>query len=284
MRGNRKIDRRLPGGGLVRGADGRLRPASGGVGLDDIWAEQKRLQLKEAILRDKKRTARKQRLRSMLTKRERKTGEPRPVEIKIQLPRLSVSWIAVFFRKTRSIFANLRLSTRLRFILGGCAAVFIAIMAWSLFAPGDSVPKVRDTEKNGAGVLGSEQQGSVPQYNTVLPADRSIEDLGGWGRVSPQGKEPVYAYVDGIGGVRIMVSQQPLPDTFKKDTEEAVAKLAEGFNANEQITIGDVTAYIGTSVEGPQSVILTKDRILLLIKSDAEITKEQWMAYIGSLR
>lgn len=280
MRGKREIHRKLPGGGLIRGADGRLRPASDGIGLDDIWAEQKRLQLKEAILRDKKKAARRERWRRPFSGRKT-TNEPRTVEIKIQMPRLSTGGAVRWFSMLWAKVPRPRVKKKLKFAVGaGIVTLLLIIGIFSIFGD-DSIPKRHKSEPS---VLSTQKQANGPQYNTVLPVDKSIEDLGGWGRVSPPDKDPVYAYADVISGVRIIVSQQPLPDNLKKDTEEEVAKLAEGFNANEKIHVGDVTAHIGTSAEGPQSAILTKNDLLLLIKSDSEIAKEQWMAYIGSLR
>ena len=47
------------------------------------------------------------------------------------------------------------------------------------------------------------------EYQTVVPKDKSIQQLGGWQRVSPPNATPVFAYGDTIDGVKISVSQQP---------------------------------------------------------------------------
>jgi hypothetical protein len=125
--------------------------------------------------------------------------------------------------------------------------------------------------------------GNAPTYRTVLPDGKSADELGGWQRISPPEKDPVFAYNDTINGIPITVSQQPLPDSFKTDTASHVAELAKSYNATVNITAGDTTVYIGTSVKGPQSVILTKKNLLVLIKSQKTIDNAAWEDYIKSL-
>lgn len=121
-----------------------------------------------------------------------------------------------------------------------------------------------------------------PSFTTVLPAGKNISELGGWTKVSPPGKDPVYAYVDSIAGIQINVSEQALPATLKGD--DAIRQLAESFDARETIKAGAITVYIGTSVKGPQSLIFRKDNLLVLIKSSNRIAEPLWQNYITSLR
>jgi hypothetical protein len=122
-----------------------------------------------------------------------------------------------------------------------------------------------------------------PEYQTILPDNKSIEELGGWTRVSPPGKDPVYAYTDKINDVSIGVSQQPLPDSFKTDAANHVADLAKKYNATTEIQAGNITVYIGTSTKGPQSVIFTRDNLLVMIKSQKQIDNTAWKDYIETL-
>ena len=124
----------------------------------------------------------------------------------------------------------------------------------------------------------------APDYATVLPEGKTITQLDGWDRVSPDGKDPVYAYNDSIDGVAISVSQQPLPAAFKEATDSHIADLAKGDNATNAIQTGDTTFYIGTSAKGPQSVYLAKNGLLILIKSEAKIKDASWSKYVASLK
>lgn len=123
----------------------------------------------------------------------------------------------------------------------------------------------------------------LPDFQTVLPGTKSISELGGWERISPPEKDPVFAYTDTIGDVPISISQQPLPASFRSDVKGQVAELAKKFNATTKINAGDTEVYVGTSAKGPQSAILTKDNLLILIKSQSKIDDAAWAEYVKSL-
>lgn len=118
----------------------------------------------------------------------------------------------------------------------------------------------------------------------VLPNTKSIEELGGWKRVSPPESDPVFAYNDVVDGVAISVSQQPLPDSFKNNTASHVADLAKKFNATTTLKANGITAYLGNSSKGPQSVIFAKKDALIMIKSQNKISDKSWTTYLASLK
>lgn len=127
-------------------------------------------------------------------------------------------------------------------------------------------------------------QKGTPDYPTLLPEGKSANDLGGWTRISPPEREPVYAYVDTIASVPVSVSQQPLPPTFKSDPDKKVRDLAMAQNADKSLSAGSIKLYIGTSKNGPQSVIFNTDALLVLIKSSAAVPDDEWKKYVESLR
>lgn len=124
---------------------------------------------------------------------------------------------------------------------------------------------------------------SNPGFHTVSPNNTPVDQLGGWKRVSPPDSDPVFSYTDKIDDVTIRVSQQPLPKGFDQDTNAKVAELAKRFNATSTINATSATVYIGTSSKGPQSVILAKRNLLILISSEKVIKNESWAKYIDSL-
>ena len=123
-----------------------------------------------------------------------------------------------------------------------------------------------------------------PAFATILPAGKNIANYGGWTRISPPDRAPVYGYTDKIGNVPIDVSEQALPANFQIDTASAVQKLAENFGATNQLTAGQTAVYVGTSINGPQSVIFTKNGLLVLVKSVSPIADAAWVTYINTLR
>lgn len=134
------------------------------------------------------------------------------------------------------------------------------------------------------GIKGNSSHMTSPEYQTLLPQNKSIDDLGGWKRVSPPEKDPVFAYTDAVEGTQVSVSQQPLPEAFKSDVDSNVAQLAKSYSATDTITVNTTKVYIGRSVKGPQSLIYTKNGVLVLIKSEKKIDDTAWTKYIASLQ
>lgn len=126
-------------------------------------------------------------------------------------------------------------------------------------------------------------QKGTPDYTTVTPKGTSIDSIGGWTRVSPPDRNPVFAFVQTLGDSTISVSQQPLPDNLKVDSEQALSALAKDFRANEMVMAGDIPVYIETKNNGAQSVLFIKKDLLILIKSSRNVTNATWISYITSL-
>lgn len=122
-----------------------------------------------------------------------------------------------------------------------------------------------------------------PEFSAILPASTSIDTLGGWQKMTPPNSTPIYVYSDSIDGVAISVSQQTLPDSFKSNPSVKVAELAKGYNATTPIQAGDTKVYSGKSASGPQSIIFTKNNLLVLIKSQGVISNGAWASYIEAL-
>lgn len=124
----------------------------------------------------------------------------------------------------------------------------------------------------------------TPQFKTVIPKDKTIDDLGGWHKLTPPNSSVVFVYIDQIDNVKIRISQQTLPEDFKNDKITQIEELAKNFKADEKITVGDTVAYIGTSISGVQSVIFEKNDTLILITSAAKIDSKSWADYISKLQ
>lgn len=168
----------------------------------------------------------------------------------------------------------------------------IAIIILTIFAVGITIagllllnekPDTKIVLTDGKSFTTAQLPQGTPDYDTVLPNGKTISDYGGWTRVSPSSAEPVYAYVDTVAGSPIRVSQQPLPVGFNEDTAEQVSSLAQDLGANQVLNVGDTVVYIGTSSKGPQSIVLTKNKLLILIRSSVVVPNADWAAYISSL-
>ncbi len=202
-------------------------------------------------------------------------SDTRTVEVMVSLP--SFSSLGPIYTKLKK-----RLSGASKWSLAIMAVLCVAIIAaaiyfvsWPIHSNASNSDATRATQPLTRG---------TPNYATILPTGKSAAQLGGWTRISPVNRDPVYAYLDKIGTVHITVSEQPLPANFMTDTATQVAQLAENFSATEKFTAGNTTVYIGTSAQGPQSVILTKHGLLILIKSTQVLTNNQWAAYVNTLQ
>ena len=124
---------------------------------------------------------------------------------------------------------------------------------------------------------------TAPTFSSVTPRNTDIKALGGWQKLTPPDGSSVYIYSDTIDGIAVSVSQQSLPKSFKTNVAAKVAEMAKGYNATTEIPAHGTKAYIGTSGDGPQSVLFTKNDVLILIKSRAVVANDSWSAYINSL-
>ena len=162
--------------------------------------------------------------------------------------------------------------------------VLIGVIAISLFIWLRPHIFPERTSHDGGSLGTSSDSGTLtkgtPSYTTITSSGKTME----WTRVSPPNTSAVYAYTDTIAGIPITVSEQPLPKELQGDTESKLEDLAKNYGANRFITADATKVYIGTSVKGPQSIIFSKQSLLVLIKAASALNDEQWKLYIASLR
>jgi hypothetical protein len=139
----------------------------------------------------------------------------------------------------------------------------------------------RQSKDDGSkGVLSTQDQ--KPDFTTLLPEGKESNTVSG--DVAYDALRKVTSYTDTIMGQNVTVSQQPLPEDFKDNPDEKVKKLAEGFSATDLISTSSPKAYLGTSIKGPQTVIFTKNGLLIFILSTGKIDKHDWAEYITKLK
>ncbi len=263
---------------LTRDESGRLRSLHGDKSIGEIWAEQKRIRLKDAIEEEKQRSQKK------VLRRKKFLALAKKVKTVPELKNLAADRKKLFGAAHSvgvSFVKRVKRLKKRQAVFVGLGLIFVLSTAGFMTYGG---------QKNGGGsgshntkdVLAASDKG--PQFETVLPTGKSIDDLGGWGRVSPPEKDPVYAFVDTIGSITVRVSEQPLPSGFKDDIASSVRDVAKQFTANDTIQVDGNTIYVGTSEKGPQSLILSLKGLLILIRSDDKVSNDQWAAYVASLK
>ncbi|HSX17043.1 MAG TPA: hypothetical protein VLH86_03000 [Patescibacteria group bacterium] len=288
MREVRRRQTIQPRGILARSADGRLKPASEELEVADIWAEQKRIRLAEAIAADKRKAEKKLRRqqrklfrRSPAATPSHASGAAKEIEIKISLPKIDV---ARALRQARARIPKATPKQRLWLVAGLVVIVFVT-STQGLYNKGSGNKGKSPTQGNTAVSGAATQVGGTPDYPTVLPAGKTIDKLGGWGRVSPADKNPVFAYSDSLNGMHIIVSEQPLPSGFNGDLQNRLAQVAKQFNTTEKVTLDDgSTMYLGVATNGAQSVVFSKHDLLILVRSVSKVDNQSWASYANSLQ
>jgi hypothetical protein len=198
-------------------------------------------------------------------------------EIKLNLPSLDLKTHAL------AAFSSLnnqrrKLPKKVQLASVGGVIVLASFMAWVWTRPAPAASP--DTGSFKAPTLTR----GTPNYPTIIPTGKTINQLGGWVRISPPNRSPVYTYVDHVTGIQVDVSEQPLPKKFQTDTNSQIYQLAEEFGADSKLSASGTLAYVGTTQQGAQSVILTKDNLLILIKSALPVANTEWVNYINSLQ
>ncbi|MGH7218499.1 MAG: hypothetical protein ACREGE_03615 [Candidatus Microsaccharimonas sp.] len=128
------------------------------------------------------------------------------------------------------------------------------------------------------------KDGTSPEFRALLPAATSIDDLGGWNKQTSPGGEVYFVFLDTINTTTIRVSQQELPESLQKNTSTSIAELAKGYNANRTLDVGNTKVFIGINTKGQQSIIFTRNSLLVLIVSEQTIPDDAWTQYIENLR
>jgi len=122
------------------------------------------------------------------------------------------------------------------------------------------------------------------EFDLILPQSKTLENTEVV-KVSPEGNDPVYAYLDVISGAEIRVSQQQIPEDFASNVDAEVERVAASFQATKRIQLDGQTIYHGQTTQngGVQSLVLHKEGVLLLISSSQVFSDDVWVGYILSL-
>jgi hypothetical protein len=215
--------------------------------------------------------------------------EPEKVEVNIKLsvPKIDTQKLKKRFKHVSSAFQSAKslplklkeTTVRQRTLLAIALCIVITgTAALKLNIKSDSSAEVSKAS-NGAGQAGVPVATHDPEFDTVLPQSRDIK------------KEQIFydpvrkfaKYDDEVDTVKVTISQQPLPEAFKSDPAGKVKSLAEGFSATEKLSVGQQDMYYGRSEKGPQTLILSKNNVLIFIATTQPVEKEALKLYASDL-
>ena len=92
-----------------------------------------------------------------------------------------------------------------------------------------------------------------------------------------------YSFIDTFQDQAILVSQQPIPNKFKTDSE-ALTQIAQQVGAKEGVITNNGQAYMGTdSKSGQQTLVYVQKGILIFVQSPFSHSALKWQPYLESL-
>ena len=203
-------------------------------------------------------------------------GRPKTIHIRLSIPHLHVP------HRARTLWDRyMKLSRRRRGILLVILIVTGIVLSQAITRQTDQATSLpAPTQQNPLDML----EKGTPSYKTLIPAGKSIEDLNGFRRISPKNAAPVYAYADQISNATIRVSQLPLPDNLRSNTDEMIQGIAAEQNATRSILVGSTQVFLGHQSNGYQPVVFVKNDLLVTIRATGVVSDEDWKTYIESLR
>jgi len=104
-------------------------------------------------------------------------------------------------------------------------------------------------------------------------------------RVSPEGNDPVYTFIDMVETSKVSISQQEVPKSFEYNKSVELERVAKEFQAIDVIQIDSMKVFHGVSDKNKQqSLIFIKGDLLVFIKSPQKLSDEAWAGYILNLK
>jgi hypothetical protein len=125
-------------------------------------------------------------------------------------------------------------------------------------------------------------QAKKPSFSPLVPSGESqLSDLSGGAYDSAHNS---YTYDDLYLGVPIRVSEQPIP-TDKSNSSSTVARVAASLHATSTINTDSGLAYLtANGTYGKQTIVFSKNNLLIFIQSSDIVEPAAWSTYIDSLQ
>jgi hypothetical protein len=207
------------------------------------------------------------------------------VNIRLSLPRFELDRLREIYKSVityiKSHLSGVSFSRKKVIITSVFCLALITVPAYLLLKKDDPEASVQGSST--AAEASQPGHDIVPskdiKFDTVLPRGRNIPD----DKLFYDAKRNFVRYDDQINAVKISVSQQPLPEAFKSDPDGNAKRIAADFSATEMLSMEGQNMYYGVSEKGPQTMILTKNDVLIFINTTTMIEKESLKAYAYNL-
>ncbi len=233
--------------------------------LFNIWDDQRRMDAEDKKMSQELADTKKKARELQKTLRKNKYGEVKLATTN-KLKNIPI--------KSKDLVKSNKKFTKI--IAFGMILLVVGVVASSIFTNDPSETLGESTSQTASEDLPREN----PDFSVLYPKGKSANDYDTV-RISPDGSEPSYTYLDKFldSDQIFKVTQQEVPNEFD------LSKVATDFQATNIIQIDQEKVYHGYSEKGGiQSLIFVKDGKLILIRSPQKFTDDQWAAYIISLK
>lgn len=234
-----------------------------------VWQNQKQIKKAQKAERLAAKEAKKtsKQAKKQAAKLAKEQGKPHEIAIKLSVPRTSKLKLGV----KRGYKKEYK-----KYYIAGATLVALPIIAISI----GFVIQTQNKQGGETAVLGQTAVAAKPDFATIKPTTTDNQAT----PLKYEADKKLASYNDVLNNTPITVSQQLLPSEFKANPTTSVENLAKQMNANDKISASDATAFAGVSIKGPQTVVFTKNDLLIFIIADKKIDVLTWSKYIESMR
>ncbi len=306
---------------LHRGIDGRIKHSSKNEEADigDVWAQQERIRLAEALQEDQKRRERerlkkerglvgvaKNDIGSLKTKvasglfGEQATNKPSASH---RLKRASAAKTAEIHalltevkkpkkEKSGKFKQGLRKARAFLWPVVGIVVILALVylifhLTYDHFHHSDTNYAAHGTDHSKINVQNKPNtpNDNTPKFAYLLPKGKTIGDFGGWHGSNIPTVGTMYNYSDTLGGNTVVVAQQGLQSQGLSNPQAIALQVAKHFSANRTVTALDLTPiYLSAANKSFQSAVFVKDNVLVLMGAQGQVPDATWLSYINSLQ
>lgn len=188
---------------------------------------------------------------------------PGGISITVQIPPLR--------RQKTDKPVNKLASTKQRLLRPVLALPILLLVGSAVFlAPAAKPQKTEDNK-----VAAAER--TEPDYKPLLPEAETAS------ATRYDAKRNLVSYNSTFSGVRLTVSQQPVPENFSKDPA-AIMKMADSIKAKQIIETAKGNLHVATNeTAGDQLAVIADKGLLIFVHTDKKLDDISWKAFIELL-
>lgn len=198
------------------------------------------------------------------------------ISINISLPKLSINKkVGKFFKDSRNRVKDLFLFTKSKLTKKVINISLVAVIVFSLVMIGVQLFSGNNSTEAVSATKDATKGQNKPDFKLIYPAGKAKE-------TSYDANKKVASFNDELEGTKLTISQQSLPANFRYDPNAEVEKLAKQINANTKLDVAGLSAFMGQSIKGPQTVVFAKNGLLIFVKSETTVETRNWNDYVSS--